>query len=228
MDYRVVNRSKERITQNYKPLKHRGVDIGFSKDEENNKVYANSLGVVYEIKDGFDNNIRSEGAYTWGNYVLVKHPNGMFTRYAHLQKGLPVKIGEEVNENTVIGIIGNSGRSFGRHLHFEVATGYSSSKRINPTKYLTMAVYDEKKQKYQGKFPSLRLGVYGWKRGDKDPNVGLMQAFLNWCLEINLDVDNSFGPDTEKAVLNYQKRYGLKQDKKFGPACLKNAKEILK
>ncbi len=229
MEYRVVNRSSERITQKYKPLQHRGVDIGFSKDEENNKVHANSIGVVYEVKDGYDNNTRSTGAETWGNYVLVKHPNGMFTRYAHLKEGLLVKEGEQVNEDTVIGIIGNTGRSYGRHLHFEVATGYSSSKRINPTEYLNKPVYVAGiKKHYSGIYPKLRLGIYGWKRGDKNANVGLIQAFLNWCLDLNLAVDNSFGPATEKAVLDYQKRYGLKQDKKFGPACIKMAKEILK
>ena len=82
--------------------------------------------------------------------------------------------------------------------------------------------------KYQGKFPKLRLGVFGWKRGDKNANVGLIQAFLNWCLDLNLAIDNSFGPATEKAVLQFQKKYGLKQDKKFGPACLKKAKTIEK
>ena len=229
MEYRVVNRSSERITQKYKPLQHRGVDIGFSKDEVNNQVHANCVGVVYEIKDGLVNNINSKGAATWGNYVLIKHPNGMFTRYAHLQKGIPVKQSQEVNEETVIGIIGNTGRSYGRHLHFEVATGYSSSKRINPTEYLNKPVYDASiKQHYTGIYPKLRLGIYGWKRGDKNANVGLIQSFLNWCLDLNLAIDNSFGPATEKAVLEYQKRYGLKQDKKFGPACIKKAKEILK
>ncbi len=227
--YRVVERSSERITQAYKPLKHKGVDIGYSSNEENNKVHANAKGTVYEIKDNQVNNVKSTGSATWGNYVLIKHPNGMFTRYAHLKTGLPVKVGDVVDETTVIGVIGNTGRSYGRHLHFEVATGYSSSKRINPTKYLNEAVYTEEEMKtYQGQFPKLRLGIYGWKRGDKDANVGLIQAFLNWCLDLNLAIDNSFGPATEKAVLEYQKKYGLTQDKKFGPACLRKAKTIKK
>ena len=139
MEDRVVPRSSKRITQKYKPLFHKGVDIGWSTVEENNKIHANCKGIVYEIQDNQVNNKKSTGKKTWGNYVYVKHPNGMFTRYAHLKEGLLVKEGDQVNEETVIGIIGNTGRSYGRHLHFEVATGYSSSKRINPTEPLIIS-----------------------------------------------------------------------------------------
>lgn len=147
MEYRVINRSSKRITQKYKVLTHKGVDLGYNgKDEEQNKVYANCVGVVYEIQDGLSNNLKSKGSATWGNYVYVKHPNGMFTRYAHLKKGIPVKQGQKVDENTCIGIIGNSGKSYARHLHFEVSKAYSSAKRINPTEYLTKPVYEVPKE----------------------------------------------------------------------------------
>ena len=139
---RVVVDSTQRITQHYKPTLHKGVDIGWSSNEERNKIYANCEGIVAEIQDGLNNDPNASGSKGWGNYVYVKHPNGMYTRYAHLQKGLPVKKGQSVNENTVVGIMGNTGHSFGRHLHFEVATGYSSSTRINPEPYLTKPVYD--------------------------------------------------------------------------------------
>ena len=145
MEDRVINRSSKRITQKYKPLTHKGVDLGWSKNEEDNKVYANCYGNVYEIQDGLDNIKGAKGVKSWGNYVYIKHPNGMFTRYAHLQKGIPVKKGQIVDENTVIGIMGNSGNSTARHLHFEVAKGYSSSKRINPEPYLKKPVYFESK-----------------------------------------------------------------------------------
>lgn len=140
---RVIVNSENRITQKFKPTSHKGVDLGYSSNEEKNKVYANSEGVVYEIKDNRVNNTKASGNASWGNYVLVKHPNGMFTRYAHLKTGIPVKVGDKVNDNTIIGIIGNTGRSYGRHLHFEVATGYSSTTRINPEAYLIKAVYSD-------------------------------------------------------------------------------------
>lgn len=143
MEDRVVPRSSKRITKKYNALTHKGVDIGWSSNEEHNKVHANCRGIVREVVDGKENNTKSTGAATWGNYVLVEHPNGYYTRYAHLKKGAMVKVGQTVDENTVVGIMGDSGRAYGRHLHFEVAKGYSSSTRINPTPYLTEPVYDE-------------------------------------------------------------------------------------
>ena len=232
MEDRVVPRSSKRITQKYKPLFHKGVDIGWSTVEENNKIHANCKGIVYEIQDNQVNNKKSTGKKTWGNYVYIKHPNGMFTRYAHLKVGIPVKVGQEVDENTIVGIMGNSGNSYGRHLHFEVATAYSSSKRINPTKYLTMPVYtyenENEPQLYDGKIPKLKKGIFGWRKGDKDINVGYIQEFLNWYLECKLKIDNSFGPATQSQVLLFQKKEGLKTDGVFGPACINKMKKVKK
>lgn len=232
MEDRVVPRSSKRITQKYKTLSHKGVDIGWSSVEKNNEIHANCKGIVYEIQDNQVNNTKSKGKKTWGNYVYIKHPNGMFTRYAHLKVGIPVKVGQEVDENTIVGIMGNSGNSYGRHLHFEVATAYSSSKRINPTKYLIMPVYTyenkEEPQLYDGKIPKLKKGIFGWRKGDKDINVGYIQEFLNWYLECKLKIDNSFGPATESQVLLFQKKEGLKTDGVFGPACINKMKKVKK
>lgn len=140
---RIIYESEKRITQHYKKGKHNGVDLGWRSNEEHNKVYANCEGIVAEVQDGMSNQKGATGSKSWGNYVYIKHPNGMYSRYAHLEKGIPVKKGQNVDENTVIGIIGNSGNSYGRHLHFEVAKKYSSSSRINPEPYLTKAVYEK-------------------------------------------------------------------------------------
>lgn len=232
MEDRVVPRSSKRITQKYKTLSHKGVDIGWSSVEKNNEIHANCKGIVYEIQDNQVNNTKSKGKKTWGNYVYIKHPNGMFTRYAHLKVGIPVKVGQEVDENTIVGIMGNSGNSYGRHLHFEVATAYSSSKRINPTKYLGMPVYTyenkDDPQLYDGKIPKLKKGIFGWRKGDKDINVGYIQEFLNWYLDCKLKIDNSFGPATQSQVLIFQKKEGLKTDGVFGPACINKMKKVKK
>lgn len=229
MEDRVVPRSSKRITQKYKKLTHKGVDIGWSSNEENNKIYANCEGVVYEIQDGQVNSKNSTGKKSWGNFVYIKHPNGMFTRYAHLKTKIPVKVGQSVDENTIVGIMGNTGNSYGRHLHFEVATGYSSSKRINPEPYLTKKVYTkEDPQSYTGEYPKLKNGIFGWKRGDKNKNVGLIQKYLNWCLGCHLAIDNSFGNLTEKQVKVFQKKYGLIEDGKVGPRTIKIMKTIKK
>lgn len=138
MKNRVINDSVNRITQGY-GNGHRGVDLGWRSDENQNKVYANCKGTVYATLDGVSNG--SEYGGGWGNYVLIKHPNGMFSRYAHLQNGLKVRNGQNVDENTILGIIGDSGRAYGRHLHFEVQTSASSNDRINPTEYLDKTIW---------------------------------------------------------------------------------------
>lgn len=141
-DYVIYN-SPNRITQHYSSI-HRGVDLGYSKDEDKNIVYANCTGTVVEIVNKYENNTNAKGSKSWGNYVLIRHPNGYYSRYAHLKKNsISVKVNDNVNEQTPIGIIGDSGRAFGRHLHFEVSTGYSSRTRINPETYLTKKIYED-------------------------------------------------------------------------------------
>lgn len=136
---RVIFESEKRITNQY-GKKHNGIDLGYRPNEEQNKVYANCEGVVAEIQTGIPTAPGSTGTRSWGNYVLVKHPNGMYSRYCHL-RNVYVSKGQSVNENTCVGLIGESGNVDGRHLHFEVQTGYDSSTRINPTEYLTKAIY---------------------------------------------------------------------------------------
>jgi murein DD-endopeptidase MepM/ murein hydrolase activator NlpD len=56
---------------------------------------------------------------SYGNVVIIRHPNGLETYYAHLSK-LLVEAGQDVDAGTIIGLGGNTGHSFGSHLHFEV------------------------------------------------------------------------------------------------------------
>lgn len=134
MKDRVINDSTNRITQGYSS-NHRGIDLGWRQDESQNRVFPNCAGTVETILDNVADG--SEYGGGWGNYVLIRHDNGMYSRYAHLKTGLMVKQGQRVDENTQLGIIGASGRAYGRHLHFEVQMNSSSSSRIDPTKYLT-------------------------------------------------------------------------------------------
>lgn len=55
----------------------------------------------------------------YGQYIVIKHSNGTQTLYAHLSSN-SVGVGEVVGQGQVIGAMGNSGRSTGSHLHFEV------------------------------------------------------------------------------------------------------------
>ena len=60
---------------------------------------------------------RVAGGY--GNCVIIRHPNGLETVYGHLSKIL-VKSGDEICSGEVLGLGGNTGHSFGSHLHFEM------------------------------------------------------------------------------------------------------------
>ena len=85
---------------------HKGIDV---------KVYTGDT-----IVAAFDGKVRvaryDAGGY--GYYIVLRHPNGLETIYGHLSKQL-VDVDQEVKAGEVIGLGGNTGRSFGSHLHFE-------------------------------------------------------------------------------------------------------------
>lgn len=98
---------------------HRGVDIAAPIGTP---VYAPAKGVVAFAG--------VQGGY--GNVIFIKHRGGISTRYGHLNK-MFVKEGQKVERGELIGHIGNTGRSTGPHLHYEVRVGGVS---VNPQKYI--------------------------------------------------------------------------------------------
>jgi murein DD-endopeptidase MepM/ murein hydrolase activator NlpD len=89
---------------------HRGVDVSIIRDEP---VVAAFPGTVVVSK-------YNQGGY--GHYVLVEHENGLSTLYGHLSERL-VKVGEKVYPGDIVGLAGNTGKSSGAHLHFEIRYG---------------------------------------------------------------------------------------------------------
>ncbi len=76
---------------------------------------------VYAAAAGTITTAESDGLYNggYGNYVDIAHDNGTVTRYAHLSS-VSVAVGQTVEKGEKIGGVGNTGRSTGNHLHFEV------------------------------------------------------------------------------------------------------------
>lgn len=94
---------------------HRGIDIGAPTGTP---IYASASGSVLVVKTGCKvGQKRCGGGY--GNMAIVEHPNGTRTLYAHMSK-LATKSGEQVNRGEIIGYVGNTGKSTGPHIHFEV------------------------------------------------------------------------------------------------------------
>lgn len=92
---------------------------------------------VYAVADGI---VAQTAALTtsYGNYVIIMHYNGLYTLYAHGQAGsICVSKGQTVKQGQQIMRVGNTGNSFGAHLHFEVRTSPGLySNRKNPINYL--------------------------------------------------------------------------------------------
>ncbi len=73
-----------------------------------------------QVVAAFDGMVRyARYCQGYGNCVIVRHKNGLETVYAHLSK-LLVESGQMVTAGTLVGLGGNTGRSFGSHLHFEI------------------------------------------------------------------------------------------------------------
>jgi murein DD-endopeptidase MepM/ murein hydrolase activator NlpD len=96
---------------------HLGIDISAP---EGSAVYAAGSGVVTMAAQGWN--------YGYGNVIQIDHGNGYVTVYAHLSQ-INVGVCQSVGQGTLIGLSGNTGNSFGAHLHFEIRVG---GKNINP------------------------------------------------------------------------------------------------
>lgn len=127
---RVLEGGKCEVTQDYKKGVHDGIDLvgaGYTLAWE----VAHSDGVVVAMRN--DCNSFESGSY--GNYVKLKHDDGYYTFYAHgAYKTNQVFVGDKVKRGERLQYMGNTGMSYGAHLHFEVRD--KNDIRINPTPYL--------------------------------------------------------------------------------------------
>jgi murein DD-endopeptidase MepM/ murein hydrolase activator NlpD len=116
-----TERSVRTPTENFKinqrySFFHPGIDLGGILG-----------GPIYPIMTGTVEQTTT-GRVAYGNYIIVNHGSGFKSLYAHLSK-IIANEGQEVDKNTVIGLLGSTGWSTGPHLHFEV---WDNDRPFNP------------------------------------------------------------------------------------------------
>lgn len=110
------------LSQPYKGTAHNGIDIAFR---------GNGYGCpIVSVLPGTVTYAGWRGTY--GNLVVINHGNGYETWYAHCSK-LYVSTGQQVTQGESIAAVGNTGRSFGNHLHFRVI---ANGVQVNPLNYI--------------------------------------------------------------------------------------------
>ncbi len=127
----VVPASVENITSGF----------GYRRDPFNGHAAMHS-GIDFKGEVGSPILAAAEGRVTfagwkagYGQTIEITHGNGMLTRYAHLSR-IGVRVGQAVEAGATIGGLGNTGRSTGPHLHFEVRI---NDRAVNPRPFLEAA-----------------------------------------------------------------------------------------
>ena len=134
MGCRVLKVNDKKVTFPFKGASHKGIDLvgpGSTLDY----ITAHSDGDVVAVVSNINYNTSGSGKRIYGNYVKIRHDNGMYTLYAHMKYGsVTVKVGQRVSRGHIIGYMGNTGYSFGAHLHFEVRN--ENDQYIDPTAFV--------------------------------------------------------------------------------------------
>lgn len=101
---------------------HTGIDLVCDDDS----IYGTCDGTVYKI--GVDK--------SYGNYIVIKAPDGKFHWFCHLSK-VTCSEGQKISRMTKIGVMGNTGNSTGKHLHFEIRNASNKyADNSNPADYM--------------------------------------------------------------------------------------------
>ncbi|MDR2481010.1 MAG: M23 family metallopeptidase [Spirochaetaceae bacterium] len=103
---------------------HRGIDI--STFRYGDPIVSTADGQVVTVD--YD-------ATGFGNYIIIRHKHGFYTRYGHMQS-FKVRTGQRVQQGEIIGYVGNTGLSTGPHVHYEVHIG---SDVVDPYKFLNVS-----------------------------------------------------------------------------------------
>ena len=178
---------KFRVSQQYKPGTHDGLDlVGIDSKE----IHATVSGTVHYA--GWENS--NNHAQGFGQYVCIRGTDGLFYYYGHLSE-LRVRTGQAVACTDVIGIEGSTGRSTGSHCHYEIRGGF----------YKGAKVYDVCTM---SGIPNVQGGTYddGYRPGvapaKKEPDIKAVQSTLKAHGYDCGAADGIAGPKTLNALIN--------------------------
>lgn len=130
---------------------HKGLDVKVYIGDTIRSAFAGKVRIVRYEANGY------------GNYVVIRHYNGLETIYGHMSKHL-VKENQTVKPGEPIGLGGNTGRSTGSHLHFETRL---CGVALNPA-----LLFDFKNQDVTGDFYMFRRNTYGKESAIANRNAG--------------------------------------------------------
>ena len=189
---------------------HSGIDItrwhGFSDIATICAIQTGEVVEVVRDVEGFSEEDVS------GNYIVIEHADGYKSRYCHLAyKKIPewIKKGVQVCKGDILGVMGDTGRTTGAHLHFQVKY---LDEYIDPKPYIL-----EEKTLLPKVIDMCVVMLRVLKKGDKFDVVKNLQILLNGKgyegkNGLPLDVDGSFGGNTDYTVRKYQTDNCLKVD----------------
>ena len=129
---------------------HQGIDFGYGGVGDGVEIHAAAQGTVLNARSGQVNDTSGSGG--WGNFVIIDHgvvvDRQLYTVYAHMKAPGPfVGIGDNIEKWQVIGLVNNTGNSYGAHLHWEthsaapgqMMTNSNPGTHVNPRTF--MATY---------------------------------------------------------------------------------------
>ena len=128
--------------------------------------------------------------------------------YYHLREQSAWKVGDNVFAGQIIGFMGATGNVTGAHLHFGIQV---KGIWIDPAPYL------DRDYGTADIMQTATVQMPVLYRGCKCDGVKTLQILLNHRSDSDLEIDGSFGPATEAAVEQFQKKQDLARDKRVGP-----------
>jgi hypothetical protein len=173
---------------------HNGIDMTATNDGETGQVddiMAHTGGVVES--NGYNSSA--------GNYVRVRVDSKTVMVYYHLKNRSPLKVGTTIKAGQILGRMGKTGNTTGRHLHWGIQY---NGKWIDPEPYLDKD-WVQPQETCSVTLPILRNG----DKGDAVRSMQILLAENGHKGEMNENAYGSFGNKTENALKSYQQSAGL-------------------